>query len=66
MDPTVGRARLIVESYVAKGDFKQALAELQEWRRSNDGPWISATEAYVYGQAGEPLKSQSTDHRPAQ
>jgi TolB-like protein/DNA-binding winged helix-turn-helix (wHTH) protein/Tfp pilus assembly protein PilF len=58
VDPSFGRARLIVAAYVQEGRFKEALASLEQWRRLEDGPWILAYEVYVYGRAGNPVRAQ--------
>jgi TolB-like protein/DNA-binding winged helix-turn-helix (wHTH) protein/Tfp pilus assembly protein PilF len=54
MDPGFTRAHLVIAAYVQKGQFKDALADIQAWRHATgDAPWISAWEAYVYGRAGD-------------
>jgi TolB-like protein/DNA-binding winged helix-turn-helix (wHTH) protein len=58
LDPGVARAHMLIEAYVQNGQFKDALADIETWRRANDGPWIWAFKAYVYGRAGERLKAQ--------
>ncbi|MFY9910521.1 MAG: winged helix-turn-helix domain-containing protein [Candidatus Sulfotelmatobacter sp.] len=58
VDPSVGRAQLIIDAYVQQGRYADALAELQEWRRQGDGPWISAKEAYIYGRSGDTTKAR--------
>jgi tetratricopeptide (TPR) repeat protein len=58
MDPSSGRALLIVSAYAQKRQFKDALAEIQNWRRIDNGPWTWAWEAYVYGCAGEAAKAK--------
>jgi TolB-like protein/DNA-binding winged helix-turn-helix (wHTH) protein/Tfp pilus assembly protein PilF len=59
MDPAFTRAHLVIAAYVQKGQFKDALADIELWRSTaGDAPWIWAWEAYVYGRAGEPIKAQ--------
>ncbi|HWC19071.1 MAG TPA: winged helix-turn-helix domain-containing protein [Terriglobales bacterium] len=57
MDPAFTRAHLVIAAYVEKGQFKDALADIEAWRRaSGDAPWIWAWEAYVNGRAGNRRK----------
>jgi TolB-like protein/DNA-binding winged helix-turn-helix (wHTH) protein/Tfp pilus assembly protein PilF len=59
MDPGFTRAHLIIAAYVEKNQFKEALADIERWRRTaGDAPWMWAWEAYVYGRAGESLRAQ--------
>jgi TolB-like protein/DNA-binding winged helix-turn-helix (wHTH) protein len=57
VDPSVGRAYLIIGAYVQQGRFKDALATLEKWRLRGDGPWIWAYEAYVYGRSGNAARA---------
>ena len=57
-DPGFTRAHLVIAAYVQKGEVEAALADLNNWRRTTDGPWTWAWEAYVYGRAGENLKAR--------
>lgn len=58
VDPSFGRARLIIDAYVQQGRYADALAEVQKWRRLGYGPWISAKEAYIYGRSGDTTKAR--------
>jgi TolB-like protein/Tfp pilus assembly protein PilF len=58
MDPGFTRAHLVIAAYVEKGEVEAALADINNWRRTTDGPWTWAWEAYVYGRAGENRKAQ--------
>jgi tetratricopeptide (TPR) repeat protein len=58
VDPSVGRAYLILEAYVQQGRFNDALANLEQWRRLGDRPWIWAFEAYVYGRSGNAVRAR--------
>jgi TolB-like protein/DNA-binding winged helix-turn-helix (wHTH) protein/Tfp pilus assembly protein PilF len=49
MDPDFPKAGMVIEAYVEKGRFQDALATIHE---SSDGPWKWATEAYIYGRWG--------------
>ncbi len=53
MEPNFPRANgLLIQTYVQKGQFAQALADTEKWRRMNDSPGLWAMESYVYGRAG--------------
>jgi TolB-like protein/DNA-binding winged helix-turn-helix (wHTH) protein len=58
MDPTFGRAHLIVNAYVQTGRFSDALADIDRWRKVENGPWPSAWEASIYGREGQPARAQ--------
>jgi TolB-like protein/DNA-binding winged helix-turn-helix (wHTH) protein len=59
MDPGFTRAHLVVAAYAQKGQFADALADIDAWRRiAGDRPWIAGWEAYVYGRAGDRAKAQ--------
>ena len=59
MEPNFPRAHLVIFAYLQEGRFPEALADLEQWRRTNDNPWTHAVEAYVYGRAGEVAKARS-------
>ena len=59
MEPSFGRAHLVVEAYVQAGRYKDALADIEDWRRnSGDAPWIWSSEAFVYGRSGDYRRAQ--------
>ena len=58
MEPNFPRAHLIIYAYVQKGQFAEALGEVEKWRRIDDTPWTWALEAYVQGRAGEQEKAR--------
>ena len=61
MDPSVARAHLVIAAYVQKGQFHEALADLDVWRRaSGDAPWIWAWRAYVYEHAGKRTEAEQS------
>ena len=54
MDPGFTRAHLVIAAYAQKGQYKEALADIEAWRGiAGDAPWIAEWEAYVYGLAGD-------------
>jgi TolB-like protein/DNA-binding winged helix-turn-helix (wHTH) protein/Flp pilus assembly protein TadD len=59
MDPGNIRAHTLIQSLAQQGDFQNALAQLADWRRVDSNPWQSATEAYVYGLAGDATRAGS-------
>jgi TolB-like protein/DNA-binding winged helix-turn-helix (wHTH) protein/Tfp pilus assembly protein PilF len=58
VDPSLARAHLIIAAYIQQGRYSDAFADLDQWRRVNDGPWISALQAYIYGRSGDQAKAQ--------
>jgi len=66
MDPNFPRARIVLFSYVEKGQIADALAVIDQWRRVDATPWTWAVEAYVYGRAGQPAKAQHALEKLAQ
>jgi TolB-like protein/DNA-binding winged helix-turn-helix (wHTH) protein/Tfp pilus assembly protein PilF len=58
VDPSFGVAHLITGAYVQEGRFKDALANIEQWRRVSNGPWTWAWEAYVSGRAGDSVRAQ--------
>jgi tetratricopeptide (TPR) repeat protein len=60
MDPTFARVHLVVDAYVQQGRFAEALADLDEWRRtSGDGIHIRSRLVYLYGRMGQKDKAQA-------
>jgi tetratricopeptide (TPR) repeat protein len=54
MEPNFSRAHMIVFPYMQMGRFEDALAHLQQWRKSEGGYWVTALEAEVYAFANRP------------
>jgi TolB-like protein/DNA-binding winged helix-turn-helix (wHTH) protein len=52
IDPTVGRAHIIIAAYLQKGMFKEALAEADRWHSLDDSPWSWLAYVQVYGTSG--------------
>ncbi len=58
MDPNFLRAHMIVDSYIEKGQYANALADVENWHRtSGDGPAVWTMLAYVYGRSGQKEKA---------
>jgi TolB-like protein/DNA-binding winged helix-turn-helix (wHTH) protein/Tfp pilus assembly protein PilF len=57
VDPSVGRAHLIVDAYVEQGKYADALAAIQRWRPTAADSWRWAMLAYVYGKSGDKTKA---------
>jgi TolB-like protein/DNA-binding winged helix-turn-helix (wHTH) protein/Tfp pilus assembly protein PilF len=56
MEPSFPRAHFIVAAYVEKGEFAEALADIEKW--DDAGPWTWAWRAYVYGRAGHSVQAR--------
>jgi TolB-like protein/DNA-binding winged helix-turn-helix (wHTH) protein/Tfp pilus assembly protein PilF len=61
MEPNFPRIHIVEYAYVQKGQFEDALADNQKWRRvdSNITAWTWTLEAYTYGRAGRPAEARS-------
>jgi TolB-like protein/DNA-binding winged helix-turn-helix (wHTH) protein len=57
MDPGNIRAHVMIQSLAQQGNVQDALAQLADWRRVDANPWQFATEAYVYGLAGDAARA---------
>ena len=59
-------------AYVQKGQFADALADIEKWRHIDDTPWTWTLESYVCGRSGQPVRArhaleklqQLNRHRP--
>jgi TolB-like protein/DNA-binding winged helix-turn-helix (wHTH) protein/Flp pilus assembly protein TadD len=58
MEPNFPRAYLRVFAYAQKGQYEEALADIEQWRKLQDGPWIWVAQAYVYGRSGQRAQAQ--------
>jgi TolB-like protein/DNA-binding winged helix-turn-helix (wHTH) protein/Flp pilus assembly protein TadD len=58
MDPNFTHAHIVVEAYIEKGRFADALADLEKTNVTESGPWSWAWLAYAYGRAGQPAKAR--------
>lgn len=59
MEPHFPRAEMIVNAYVEKGKFAEALAEADNVPRvRGEWPWDWSSLAYVYGRAGRTAEAQ--------
>jgi TolB-like protein/Tfp pilus assembly protein PilF len=60
MDPSFARVHLVTDAYVQQGRFAEALADLEESRRtSGDGIGSSSKLVYLYGRMGQKDKAQA-------
>jgi tetratricopeptide (TPR) repeat protein len=67
MDPGYTRAHLVIAAYAQKGQFAEALADIDVWRRvAGDRPWTAAWEAYVHGRAGDRVRAQEATRKAEQ
>jgi TolB-like protein/DNA-binding winged helix-turn-helix (wHTH) protein len=58
IEPQLGRAHVVVMSYVELGRVAEALEHIRAWRVSDPGPWTWAAEAYVDGRAGDRARAE--------
>ncbi len=58
MDPRFGQEHRIIDPYIEKKQYKDALADIERWRRQADSPWPWICEAEVYGRSGDRAKAQ--------
>jgi len=60
MDPSFGRAHLVIDAYMQQGRFTEAEAELGQWRRqSGDGTNTNSRLVYLYGRMGQKDKARA-------
>jgi TolB-like protein/DNA-binding winged helix-turn-helix (wHTH) protein/Tfp pilus assembly protein PilF len=60
MDPSFGRVHMVIDAYVQQGRFAEALADIEEWRRtSGDEIHTSSRLAYLYGRMGQKDKARA-------
>jgi TolB-like protein/DNA-binding winged helix-turn-helix (wHTH) protein/Tfp pilus assembly protein PilF len=72
MEPNFPRAHMLVWAYVQKGQFADALAAAEAWRRRDNVPWNWAMTAYIFGRSGNHAKAnlaldqleKAAQHRP--
>ena len=57
MDPSSGRAQVIIGAYVQNGQLQEALAQANRWSEHESGPWIWSTYASLYGRLGDLQKA---------
>ena len=58
MDPEFPRAYLILDAYVEKQMFTDAVTEIEHVRRIAPPAWYWANAAYVYGRSGQSERAQ--------
>ena len=57
-EPNFGRAHMIEFAYVEKGMFREALADIRDWRALGKNPWSWGQEAYIQGRLGRRAEAQ--------
>lgn len=63
IDPSFGRAHMILSVQVQQGRYREALAGLESWKQDANTPWTHAMEAFVYGRSGDPLQARQALRR---
>ncbi len=59
MEPNFSRTGMVINAYVEKGLFADALADIEQRRRAvGDGPWCWLALAYVYGRSGQQVQAR--------
>jgi tetratricopeptide (TPR) repeat protein len=58
MEPNSPRVHIVNFSYVERGMFTEALADIETWRRLDPSPWMWSLLAYSYGRAGQQPEAQ--------
>jgi TolB-like protein/DNA-binding winged helix-turn-helix (wHTH) protein/Flp pilus assembly protein TadD len=58
MDPGFGRAHMLVYAYVEKGQYADAIADINKWRHISNTPWRWAMLADIYGRSGDLKKAR--------
>jgi tetratricopeptide (TPR) repeat protein len=59
MEPNFSRTGMVINAYVEKGLFADALADIEQRRRAaGDGPWYWLALAYVYGRSGQQAQAR--------
>ncbi len=58
MEPSFGRARLVVHAYIEKGMFAEARAEVERWLRTDPNLWAWSELAYVCGRSDQQAQAQ--------
>jgi TolB-like protein/DNA-binding winged helix-turn-helix (wHTH) protein/Tfp pilus assembly protein PilF len=58
VEPDFPRARILNFAYAQQGRFADALAGIEDWRRTSDTYWTLSEEGYVYGHAGQPAQAR--------
>jgi TolB-like protein/DNA-binding winged helix-turn-helix (wHTH) protein/Tfp pilus assembly protein PilF len=59
VDPNFPRLHVIEGAYVQQGRFAEALADIENWRRSDSRTyWTWTMEAYIHGRAGRPAEAR--------
>ena len=58
MEPNFPRAHIVVFAYVEQGMTEDALRDVAEWQKVEDGPFTWMLFAYVHGRAGNKSEAQ--------
>ena len=58
MEPNFPRARMVVWTYVQKGQFADALTAAEAWHTSDDSAWGWAVTAYAAGRSGDKARAK--------
>jgi len=59
MEPNFPRAQILVLAYAQKGMYAEGLADVEKWRKFEDGPVSWMMLAYLYGRSGQQDKART-------
>jgi len=63
MEPNFPRAHIVVFAYIEQGMTVDALRDVAEWQKIEDGPFTWMLSAYVHGRAGHKSEAQKFLHK---
>src|SRR5579863_2572385 len=58
MEPNFPRAQMLIDAYVQKGLYADALAAAEAWHQRNPTPWTWTLLAYTSGRSGDRAKAR--------
>jgi TolB-like protein/DNA-binding winged helix-turn-helix (wHTH) protein/Tfp pilus assembly protein PilF len=58
MEPNFPRAHIVVFAYIQQGKYEEALRDVSQWQKLEDGPYAWMLYAYVHGRAGHRTEAQ--------
>jgi TolB-like protein/Tfp pilus assembly protein PilF len=58
IEPNFSRAHIMLYAYVQKGQFADALADIEKWRHMDNTPWTWTLESYVCGRSGQLVRAR--------
>jgi tetratricopeptide (TPR) repeat protein len=59
MEPNFPRAHIVVFAYIEQGKTEDALKDVSEWQKRQDGPYAWMLFAYAHGRAGNKTEAKT-------